>query len=89
MMVWPTPPTHPLTIDEYAALGEDEHGRTELQEGSLIMSPSPSWDQVEANGQLLIQLASQVPRSYAVLDHMDIDLRLVPDDHRVLLDDLI
>lgn len=32
---------HLLTVAEYAALGETEPGYTELQEGRLLMSPSP------------------------------------------------
>ena len=30
-----------LTVENYASLGEDERGRYELQEGSLVVSPSP------------------------------------------------
>ena len=37
-------PAHLLTIGEYAALGGDEHGRSELMEGNLVMSASPTPD---------------------------------------------
>lgn len=33
---------HLLTIGEYVALGETEHGYTELVEGRLLTSPSPA-----------------------------------------------
>jgi hypothetical protein len=50
----PHPPAHLLTVAEYAALGEDEHGRTELMEGKSevlvaveIVSPgSPRIDNI-------------------------------------------
>ncbi len=37
----PAPPGRLLTIAEFAALGEDDRYRWELQEGNLVMSPSP------------------------------------------------
>lgn len=42
MTALPMPPGRLLTITEYAALGEDDQYRWELQEGNLVMSPSPS-----------------------------------------------
>jgi len=35
-----------LTVAEYLALGEDEHQRYELQEGSLVMSPNRRGERV-------------------------------------------
>ncbi|MGH3687021.1 MAG: Uma2 family endonuclease [Pseudonocardiaceae bacterium] len=42
MTALPQPPTHLLTVAEYAQLGETTTGYTELQEGNLIISPSSS-----------------------------------------------
>jgi hypothetical protein len=47
---------HLLTIAEYAALGETEHGYTELIEGRLIMSPSLAIDHMLASLELVISL---------------------------------
>ncbi|MGI9092850.1 MAG: hypothetical protein ACR2FF_05285 [Mycobacteriales bacterium] len=41
MTALPAPPGRLLTIAEFAALGEDDRYRWELQEGNLVMSPSP------------------------------------------------
>ncbi|MQA07733.1 MAG: Uma2 family endonuclease [Pseudonocardiaceae bacterium] len=76
----PQPPSHPLTIDEYAALGEDEHGRTELQEGSLVMSPSPTPNHMITSMHLAMQLLPQVPGDLQVIPDIDVDLGLVPRD---------
>src|SRR5262249_2499997 len=65
---------------EYAALGEDEHGRTELMEGSLVMSPSPTADHMMAMARLLLQLTPQVPPEFEVIPDVDIDLELAPSD---------
>jgi Uma2 family endonuclease len=80
MTASPLPPTHLLTVDEYAALGEDEHGRTELMEGSLVMSPSPTLDHNVAIMRLGLQLMPQVPAGYEVIPDVDVDLQLVPRD---------
>ncbi|HEY3630097.1 MAG TPA: Uma2 family endonuclease [Jatrophihabitantaceae bacterium] len=80
MTASPLPPTHLLTVDEYAALGEDEHGRTELMEGSLVMSPSPTLDHNLASFRLAMQLSPQAPAGYVVIPDVDVDLQLVPRD---------
>jgi Uma2 family endonuclease len=73
----PQHPTRLFTIAEYAALGEDEHGRTELQEGRLLMSPSPTPDHMIAMARMVVQLAAQVPAGVEVVPDVDIDLELV------------
>jgi Uma2 family endonuclease len=80
----PLPPTpsssdfeHPLTIDDYAALGEADHGRVELQEGSLVMSPSPTPDHNVAGLALAMALAAQLPAHLEVVPDVDVDLALV------------
>ena len=71
---------HLLTVEEYAALGETEPGYTELQEGHLLMSPSPRPMRNIASMRLAFQLDSQLPREFAVVPDIDIDLELVPPD---------
>jgi Uma2 family endonuclease len=78
MTAFPKPPNHPLTIDEYAALDETESGYAELQEGRLLMSPSPTPDHMWASKHLAQQLDRQLPDDLAVLQDIDIDLELVP-----------
>ena len=80
MTASPLPPAHLLTVAEYAALGEDEHGRTELMEGSLVVSPSPTADHMVAMARLLLQLTPQAPDEFEVIPDVDIDLALVPRD---------
>jgi Uma2 family endonuclease len=79
MTAQPLPPTHLLTIGEYAALGEDEHGRTELQEGSLVMSPSPTPDHNVAAMNFAMQLGSQLPAEVEVILDIDVDLELAAE----------
>jgi Uma2 family endonuclease len=74
----PQPPGHLLTVREYAALGEGEHGRCELVEGNLLMAPSPTPDHMIALGRLYRQLAQQAPDGLEVIPDVDIDLALVP-----------
>jgi Uma2 family endonuclease len=76
----PLPPAHLLTIAEYAALGADEHGRTELMEGNLVMSPSPTPAHARAVLRMCIQLTSQLPDDVEVLPDVDIDLELLASD---------
>ena len=71
---------HLLTIGEYAALGENEHGYTELIEGRLIMSPSPVPDHNTAGFELGVELRSRIPDNFEVQLDMDVDLDLVPAD---------
>lgn len=71
-------PDHPLTVAEYAALGETRTGYTELIEGHLLMSPSPTPKHARASLRLSLQLTEQVPEHLEVLQDLDIDLELVP-----------
>jgi Uma2 family endonuclease len=76
----PQPLGHLLTVGEYAALGEGEHGRCELVEGNLLMAPSPTPDHMIALGRLYRQLAQQAPDGLEVIPDVDIDLELVPPE---------
>jgi Uma2 family endonuclease len=69
---------HLLTIAEYAALGETEHGYTELTEGRLLMSPSPAYKHSRAMGRFYSQLTAQAPAELEVVQELDVDLELVP-----------
>lgn len=77
----PTALDHPLTIGEYAALGETESGYTELIEGSLLMSPSPMLNHMIASGELFVQIREQLPAHLRVVHDIDIDLQLGPPSH--------
>lgn len=77
----PEPPGHLLTVAEYAALGEDDPYRWELQEGNLVMSPSPTPRHMIASGELRDQLKPQLPAYLRVIQDVDIDLQLAPSDH--------
>lgn len=74
------PPGRLLTIADYAALDEEDRGRWELQEGNLIMSPSPSPRHMVAAAELYVQLRKQLPEDYCAVPDVDIDLDLVPGD---------
>ncbi len=71
---------HLLTIGEYAALGETEHGYTELVEGRLLMSPSPAFRHGRAMRRLYQQLLAQSPADLEVVLEQDVDLELAPID---------
>ena len=74
------PPVRLLTIADYAALGEDDQCRWELQEGRLIMSPSPTpWHQL-AGARLHTQIESQLPADLVAIPDVDVDLQLAPPD---------
>jgi Uma2 family endonuclease len=73
-------PTQLYTVGEYAALGETEF-RTELQEGSIVMSPSPARRHSLALVELIKQIDSQLPDGLEVLIEIDVDLALVPPAH--------
>jgi Uma2 family endonuclease len=70
----------PLTIDDYIALGEDDSYRSELQEGCLVMEPSPAPFHMIASGELYGQLRAQLPAGLCAVPDVDIDLELAPPD---------
>jgi Uma2 family endonuclease len=80
MTAVPLPPAHLLTVAEYATLGEDETGRSELMEGNLVMSPSPSPDHNMAALRIALQLMPQLPQDLEVITDVDVDLELAPPD---------
>lgn len=80
MTALPLPPPHLLSVAEFADLGEDEHGRYELQEGRLLVSPSPTPDHMIVMGRLFVHLEAQLPADLQVVPDVDIDLELVPPE---------
>lgn len=78
MTAVPEPPGRLLTVDAYAALGEDDRYRSELQEGNLVMSPSPTPHHMIAMARILIQLDSQLPSGLLTVPDVDVDLELAP-----------
>lgn len=74
------PPAHLLTAAQYAQLGETGWGYTELMEGRILVSPSPSAKHNIAGLALAMQLAPQLPGTVRVIQDVDVDLELVPAD---------
>ncbi len=74
------PPGRLLTIADYAALGEDERSRWELQEGNLVMSPSPTPRHMVAAAELYVQLRSQLPSRLRAVPDVDLDVQLARDE---------
>lgn len=70
----------PMTVAQYAALGETEDGCAELVNGRLIMSPSPLRRHNVAGRNLMVQLLGQVPDDLEVLYDLDVDLELAAPD---------
>jgi len=72
------PPGRLLTAAEYAALAEDDRNRWELQEGNLVMSPSPSPRHMVASAEIYVQLRSQLPAGFLAVLDVDLDIQLAP-----------
>jgi Uma2 family endonuclease len=81
MTALPLPPPRrlPLTVADYIGLGEDPEGvRYELQEGNLVMAPSPVPEHQMAVLRLARQLDGHLPEDVDLVPDVDVDLRLVP-----------
>ncbi|GAA4537816.1 Uma2 family endonuclease [Amycolatopsis samaneae] len=74
MTAVPVPPAELLSIEDYVALGEIEHGRYELMEGRLLVSPSPAPTHMIAVYELCARVKEQLPRSLRVVPDVDLDL---------------
>jgi Uma2 family endonuclease len=74
------PPERLLTIAEYAELPEDDQHRWELQEGIMVVSPSPAPRHMIVMAGLIVQLTGQLPADLQIIPDVDIDLELVPPD---------
>ncbi|MGH3868891.1 MAG: Uma2 family endonuclease [Pseudonocardiaceae bacterium] len=78
MTAVPELPGRLLTVEAYAALGEDDRYRSELQEGNLVMSPSPTPHHMIFMGRLFGQLDGQLPAGLLAIPDVDVDLELAP-----------
>jgi Uma2 family endonuclease len=77
MTALPLQPHRLLTVAEFAALPENGDVRYELQEGALVMSPSPLPKHQRCVRRLMRHIEDQIPDSLEVLPDVDIDLQLV------------
>ncbi len=73
------PPGRLLTIADYAALGEDDRNRWELQEGNLVMSPSSTPRHMVAAAELYAQLRTQLPGDLRAIPDVDLDVQLAAE----------
>lgn len=76
MATLPLPPRL-LTVAEFAAFDEATDGHYELQEGHVVMSPSPVPEHQLAQQELQFQLRAQVPPHLRLVPAVDVDLELV------------
>jgi Uma2 family endonuclease len=74
------PPVRLLTAAEYANLGETGWGYTELLEGRILVSPSPTPKHNMAGLALAMHMVPQLPEDLRVIQDVDIDLGLAPAD---------
>jgi Uma2 family endonuclease len=74
------PQSHLLTVAEYLEIGEIEPGYSELVEGRLLMSPSPTFRHSRAGSKLWALLDAQVPEECVAVADIDVDLQLGPHD---------
>ncbi|MET9329049.1 Uma2 family endonuclease [Tsukamurella sp. NPDC003166] len=61
-----------MSLDDWRALGEDTSGRSELQEGVLIVSPSPVPRHQKAGFRLGLALHPQVPDGVEIVPDVDV-----------------
>jgi Uma2 family endonuclease len=74
------PPGRLLSISDYAALSEDDRNRWELQEGNLVLSPSPTPRHMVIAAELYVQLRGQLPGHLRAVPDVDLDVQLAPAD---------
>ncbi|MGH3701904.1 MAG: Uma2 family endonuclease [Pseudonocardiaceae bacterium] len=75
-MALPMPPVRLMTVAQYSSLPEDGEIRYELQEGILVMSPSPTPDHQRCLRRLLRTFEDQLPAGLEPIPEVDIDLQL-------------
>lgn len=73
--------TRPMTVNEYASLGEDPPLRwAELQEGNLVMAPTPTFRHMRASARLFQRFVDQLPSDAEAVYEINVDLQLGPPD---------
>ena len=83
MTALPYDPGHLYTVEEFAALPEDNSAIYELQEGRIVMSPRPARPHMDVLGELFVQLREQLPPTLRATIEIDVDLGLNPPVMRV------
>lgn len=78
MSVTVLPQSRPLTADDLAAIPDDGH-RYELIDGTLIVTPAPSWRHQRAVARLLKTLMDAVPDDGLEVLAAPFDVRLADD----------
>jgi len=71
------------TVDEFAALPEDNSMRFELLYGRMVASPRPLMPHMVVIGELYVQLRPQLPDGMLAVTEIDLDLRLTPPVVRI------
>lgn len=74
---------HLYTVEEFAALPEDNSMRYELQEGLIVVSPRPALPHMIVLNELWGQLNPQVTDELIVVTEIDVDLQLDPPMVRI------
>jgi Uma2 family endonuclease len=78
MTALPAQPHRLLTVADYVAIPENGEVRYELQEGNLIVSPSPVPEHQICLDELRHQLRDQIPVELRAVSDIDVDLELAP-----------
>jgi len=65
-------PDHLLTVEEFAALPEDNSRRYELEEGVLIVSPRPAQPHQRIIKRLVTALDDQLPREWEAQGEVEV-----------------
>jgi Uma2 family endonuclease len=80
VMAQPQPVPRLYTVAEYMALGETEPGYSELVEGLMIVSPSPTPDHNDTGIEIVLALRRHAPADLVCITEIDVDLQLAPPD---------
>lgn len=65
-------PARLMTLDEFAALPEDNSRRYELEEGVLVVSPRPALLHQRVIARLILALGDQLPTEWEVLSEAEV-----------------
>ena len=76
MAIEPSGPRCFYSVDEFAALPEDNSMRYELVNGRMVASPRPGMPHMVVIGELYTQLRAQLPADLIAVSEIDLDLQL-------------